>query len=156
MNTAEPDFVTSYDADCVVFRHNARQSRVRSGVAVAIVAALTFIASCFLLVSVGFAIESDELRSNPDYSQEYFRATKAAADIAFGVFIIFALLSTALLARAVRPIWKIHGVVRWIGAFGAVLLSTCAMTYIWLAGMAPDPVHWLSALLRQEIGRVAR
>jgi hypothetical protein len=136
--------------------HNARQDRVGSGVAAGIAAALTFIASCFLLVSVGFAIESDELRSNPHYSQQYFQATKAAADIALGAFIIFVLLSTALLARAVGPRWKIHGVVRWLGAFVAVLLSSCAMSYIWLAGIAPDPVHWVSALLRQEIGRLTR
>lgn len=125
-------------------------------VAAGIAAALTFIASCLLLVSVGFAIENDELRSNPQYSQQYFRATKAASNIAFAVFIIFVLLPTALIAGAVRSRWKIHGLVRWLGAFGAVLLSSYAMNYIWLAGMAPDPVHWVSALLRQEIGRLAR
>jgi hypothetical protein len=133
------------------------RSARRFSVVAGLVAALTVItASCAFLVSVGFAIAGDDLRSAASYSQQDFLMTKAAADFAFGVFIVAALLATVLVARAVRSNWNIPGVVRWPASFGAVILSSYALVRTGAAGSIPDCVLWMSTLLEQQIARLVR
>jgi hypothetical protein len=131
--------------------HNSRQRRIIFTVTTGIAVALTFIASCSLLTCLEFATESDELRSNLHYSQQYFEATKASENIASGVFITFVFLSTALFSVAVKAKWKVHKVFRWFGAFTSVVITSYGLSYIWLAGVAPDPVYWVVDIIKQQI-----
>src|SRR5258708_32233079 len=93
---------------------------------------LTIAASSVLLAAVGFGIESDELRVNPNYSRVYEQQTKAAANIAVPIFLFISLLPTFLLAKAAAFKWPASRVLRCLCSFATVMVASYLCTLIWL------------------------
>lgn len=131
----------------------SRKSTVPWFAAVALVTAilLTVAASSVLLAAVGFGIESDDLRSNPNYSHAYEKQTKTAANIAASVFLVTSLLPTFLLARVAALRWPTGRILRWLGSFISVMVASYICTLIWLTGFTPDFVHSMSQAVRRAI-----
>src|SRR5207249_2067816 len=110
------------------------RNTVRWSAAIALIVAvlLTIAASSALLVAVGFGIESDELRSNPNYSRVYEQQTKTAANIAVSIYLFISLLPTFLLAKAAAFKWPDSRVLRSLCSFATVTVASYLCTLMWL------------------------
>ena len=112
---------------------------------------LTIAASSVLLAAVGFGIESDELRSNPNYSRVYEQQTKTAANIAVSTFLFISLLPTFLLAKVAAFKWPASRVLRWLCSFATIMFASYLCAWIWLGGLTPDFVRTMHDAIRRVI-----
>ena len=129
------------------------RNTVRWSAAIALIVAvlLTIAASSALLVAVGFGIESDELRSNPNYSRVYEQQTKTAANIAVSIYLFISLLPTFLLAKAAAFKWPDSRVLRSLCSFATVMVASYLCTLIWLGILTPDFVRTMHDAIRRVI-----
>jgi hypothetical protein len=125
----------------------------RSSMVAAIVLSVLLILaeSAVLLAAVGLAIESDELRSDPNYSHAYEKKMKTASNVAALVFLLVSLLPTFLLARVAALRWPARRIPRSLGSFSLAMAGSYISTLMWLTSSPPDVIRAMTEAIRSAI-----